>query len=58
MPKQVRDDQRKLLRTSSRTLAIIGKLNPEETSLDKNTFVFSNQQTGEGIKRISAESFF
>lgn len=58
MPKQVRDDQRKLLRNSSRTLAIIGKVNPEAAPLDRNTFVFSNRQTGEGINRIAAESLF
>ena len=58
MAKQVNDRQRTLIRNSGKTLAIVGKFNPEEASLDSRTFVFSNRRTGEGIKGISAEALF
>lgn len=54
MPKRITDTQRKLLRSSSKTLGIVGKFNPQKPS----TFVFSNRQRSAGGAGVSAESFF
>lgn len=54
MALKISDAHKRLVRDSSKTLAIVGKFNPEKDS----SFVFSNKQSKEGSRPISAEAFF
>ena len=54
MAAKISDAQKTLIRQSNKTLAIIGKFNPEKSS----SFVFSHQQSKEGTRPHLTRIFF